>query len=310
MEINGIHIDDLCGYVGASRPELVREAFDLWGDDFHEFKLVGDVAPPPRVMLWEFARKVLGKDTSNYPQEIGDCVSFGAKNAIEHMQMLPILNGVRNVFKPQFPPYLYGTGRVQIGGTRLGVFDGSMGVWQAKAVMQYGTIPTDTPGCPKYSGSIARQWGRGQGPPADFLTVGKEHLVKSAALCKDVSAAIAAVKAGYPVTIASNQGFTMTPQSDGYHHPSGSWGHQMCLVGVDTGEGGGKPCCCILNSWGDVMGKVVDFRDPSIVWPVGTLRVTLEVLDSMIRQGDSFIYSLFDGFPAQPLPRDLFDLWG
>lgn len=304
------NIEDLCGYAGVEHPHLLKEAFDLWGDEFPDFQLVGDPTPKPsQVYLFEFVRKVFGKDTPNYAQEVGSCVGHATKNSCEYTQALPILNGLRQIFKLCFEPYLYGTGRVQIGGTRLGWQDGSMGVWAAKAVMAYGVVPADFPGLPAYGGSLDRQWGRAPGPPSQFLDAGKEHLVKSAAIVKSYDDAVDAVKSGYPVSICSDQGFEMLAGSDGYHRASGNWGHNMTLVGVDTGEDSKKPAGCILNSWSDVHGKIVDFLRPDLTWPIGTMRVHPEVIDSMIKYGDSWAYSMFDGFPSQPIPRSIFDIW-
>ncbi len=159
-----------------------------------------------------------------------NCVSFGAKNAVEYVQMYPLANGERIVWKRVFPPYLYGCGRVFIGKGQIGANeDGSLGVWQAKAVMEYGVIPIDAPNCPPYSGNVAKQWG-GSGPPKDFVPVGKEHLIKSAASVKSWNDVLTALTNGYPVTIASNVGFDMEAQRDGFHHNTTSWGHQMCAT--------------------------------------------------------------------------------
>ena len=82
----------------------------------------------------------------------------------------------------------------------------------------------------------------------------------------------------------------------------------MALTGVDMGDGQIKPHFCLRNSWGDVHGIIKDFRTGE-EWPRGTLRVTFDVVDRMIGQGDSFIMSSFDGFPAQPVPRSAFDMF-
>lgn len=295
---------ELCGWAAKDNPELLRDAFDMIGDNFPRLSIKGSrPIKGARSMLWEVGRKVLGADTPNYPQEIGDCVSFGAKNAIEYVQFYPIANEARTIFKRVFPPYLYGCGRVFIGNGQLGRSDGSLGIWQAKAVMQYGTIPIDTPNCPPYSGRIAKDWGA-SGPPDQFVTVGKEHIIKSAALVKTWDDVVTALVNGYPVTIASNVGFDMSPRSDGFNHYSTNWGHQMCIVGADNEYQ--TPYACILNSWGDAHGAIKDFKTGEI-WPKGTLRVLRKDIETILSEGDSFAYSAFDGFPAQELPREFFD---
>lgn len=329
-----VPVDHLCGwgywkssteFDYEATKDLQREQFSVFGvdpetfnivedkqDDLNPFKRLNIVGASPvtggeRMMLWEVGRKLFGQDTPNYPQEVGDCVSFGAKNGIEHVQFFPISNGASAEFKRIFPPYLYGIGRVLIGKGQLRPNqDGSLGVWQAKAVMQYGTVPIDAPGCPAYSGSIARKWGAPPGPPREFLDYGAKYLVKSAALVKTWADVVQALMNGYPVTIASNVGFDMTPRSDGFHHHSTQWGHQMVIIGAHNDPS--NEYGCILNSWGDVHGQVKDFVTGEI-WPKGTLRVLRKDIEKILREGDSFAYSQFDGFPTQELSRNDFNIF-
>lgn len=421
-----MQFDHLTGWAPAQHPELLREAFDLWGEDFIEFRIVGaGEEKPPAVRLFEYTRKLLGKDTPNYAQEIGDCfipstqvsmadgstraiedvkvgelvatpfsrskpvvrtiakqfegrlrltgpedkrtwstpdhkflvgvagsydeaewitaeeqegdsseplsttvycievdgdhaffangrpahncVSFGMKNACNYVQALPILNGEFAEYHETYPPYFYGISRVQIGGGKIWG-DGSLGTWAAAGVLKYGVLRQDFTGVPAYAGSVAKSWGK-SGPPSQFIPEAQKFLVKSAANVTTVDQAMDAIKNGYPVTIASNQGFRMTAGSDGFHAPSGSWGHQMCLIMCDSGGDGIEPHFGILNSWADVHGRIKDFRDPSIEWPVGMLRVRAKVVGSMLAQQDSFAISPFNLFPAQKLPRTAFDPW-
>lgn len=305
-------VAELCGWAGrpverGGRPELVAEAFELWTSS----PIKASLASLPyqagvRSMLWEVGRKIMGTDPPNYAQQIGDCVSFGAKNACEYLQFYPIANGARNKWTQVFPPYLYGCGRVFIGKGQMGWQDGSVGAWQAQAVMQYGTIPIDAPNCPAYSGSVAKQWGSQPGPPTDFVTIGKEHIVKGAAAVQTWEDVLAALSNGYPCTVASDVGFDMTPRSDGFNHYSTHWGHQMCIIGVD--DDAADPYACVLNSWGDVHGQIKDFKTGDI-WPKGTLRVRKQDIQSMLDAKDAFAYSSTDLFKAQALPDDSFDLW-
>jgi hypothetical protein len=284
-------------------------ATKAWGElkdspSFVQFNL-NVVQGDRRLMLWDVVRKVLGKDTENYAQQVGDCVSFGAKNAIEYLQCSEILmGGDREKFKPIYPPYLYGTGRVFIGGGQLRG-DGSLGSWMADAVIKYGTIPSDAEGCPAYSGSQARRWGAPPGPPKEFVEVGKIHLVRSAAKINSWDELVTAICNGYPCTVASSQGFNMEPSRDGFHAPSGSWAHQMCIVGVD-GEAS-DPYAVILNSWGDAHGRLKDFVSNEDM-PIGVLRVRKRTIERMIAAGETFAFSNFEGFPEQPIAKELFKL--
>lgn len=258
-----------------------------------------------KMMLYQCCRKFLGADTKNYPQQIGDCVSFGAKNACEYLVCVQAILGVApDEFKPVFPPYLYGCGRVFVG-HQNDYQDGSVGSWQAKAVQVYGVLNADAPNVPAYAGKVAKSWGGGQGPPQEFVTLGKQHLVKSAAKINSWNDMVAAVTNGYPCTIASDQGFAMQADSSGFHRAQGSWAHQMSVIGVDNTYK--TPYAIILNSWGDVFGHLKDFETSEDL-PVGVIRAEAGVVERMIRQGDTFAFSQMDWFQQQKLPADLFKL--
>ncbi len=292
-----IHLEYESGKVqGWAGPELAAEAWNMlrYSDSFKPMFAMAPVAEKRKVMLYEFVRKLLGKDTPNYPQKRGSCVSFGAKNAIEHVSCTEIvLNGDAEKFRPIFAPYLYGTGRVLVGKGRLNGSDGSLGSWQAEAVIKYGTIASDDEDVPEYSGNIEWVWGNTPGPPTKFVELGKKHLIKSAAKINSWGELVNAICSGFPCTVASNQGFTMLPDQSGFHRASGSWGHQMCIIGID--ETYTEDYAIILNSWGDVMGKLVDFKTNEPL-PVGCIRAKRSVIESMIRAGETFAYSAFDGF--------------
>jgi hypothetical protein len=162
-----------------------------------------------------------------------------------------------------------------------------------------------TLGWPAYSGSQARRWGAPPGPPKEFVEVGKIHLVRSAAKINSWDELVTAICNGYPCTVASSQGFNMEPSRDGFHAPSGSWAHQMCIVGVD-GEAS-DPYAVILNSWGDAHGRLKDFVSNEDM-PIGVLRVRKRTIERMIAAGETFAFSNFEGFPEQPIAKELFKL--
>jgi len=301
--IEGNYTSGLRGWLGKAK---AKAAWNLLqgSQSFADLPQMG-VQGDRKLMLYDVVRKVLGKDTENYPQEIGDCVSFGAKNAVEYVQCTEILmGGEPEKFKAMFPPYLYGTGRVFVGGGQING-DGSLGSWMAEAIIKFGAIPTDADGCPKYSGSVARKWGNNPGPPSQFVTLGKQHPVKKAAQITSWDALVTAICNGYPCTVASNQGFEMEARSDGFHAASGSWAHQMCIIGVDDTYT--TPYAIVLNNWGDVHGRLEAF-DGSGELPVGVLRVKKKVIQNMIDAGETFAYSNFDGFEEQPVAKELFKL--
>jgi hypothetical protein len=108
--------------------------------------------------------------------------------------------------------------------------DGSVGSWQAEAVMQYGAIASDEPNVPAYSGRVAKQFGGSSQALKPFVDMGKLHLVKSTTKVTSFQHLTELITNGYPVTVASNQGFNMEADSSGFHSPHGNWGHQMCCL--------------------------------------------------------------------------------
>lgn len=236
---------------------------------------------------------------------VHNCTSFGSKNAVEYLNIMQIIQGVISEFKYVFPPYIYGSSRVLIGNSQLWG-DGSTGAWSASAVNKYGTISNDEAGI-VYSGNVAKSWGY-NGPPKVDIPLGQTHLVRSTAPCLTWDDICNALSNCMTIIVCSNQGFTMHPQADGFHAPSTPWGHCMAITLYDEGDDEIEPHVGILNSWGDVMGSVVDFRTKE-KWAVGMLRVRKNVVLQMLQEQDSFIFSHYDGFPTQPLKPDFFNLF-
>lgn len=299
---------DYCGWFD---PDLAQEQFNLFSGSINSFASYSPVNSysGKRMMLWEAVRKVLGKDTVNYPQQVGDCVSFGGKNALEYLQCVEIaINGDAEEFHPIFPPYLYGTSRINVGGGGLWG-DGSYGVWLQEAVKRFGVLRADAQGVPQYSGSLARSWGS-RGVPAAFLEEGGRHLVLTTAQVRNAGECAEALLSGYPVVVCSNWGFRMEPGADVFHQPRGTWGHCMTIIGFEDHPQYGL-YFIILNSWGDVHGRLKDFQTGADL-PVGVLRVKGDVVDAMLGQNDSYAYSQFCGFPdnSDKINRALFDIVG
>jgi hypothetical protein len=251
-----------------------------------------------RCVLWDYTRKINDeKHLPTYRQEIGDCVSMGAANAVNYLSAMEIVRlGDREKFRPAFQPFIYGISRVQIGGGRING-DGSIGSWAAEGLKKFGVLFADEPDVPKYSGSVAKTWGNCPGPPVQFLQRAKPFVLKTTSQVTSYEQVRDALVNGYPVTVASNQGFQMRGKVDRsklWGVPAGSWAHQMCFIGVD--DDSARPGCYCLNSWGpDAHGSPVDDAPPGGFW------VDASVVTKMVRQQDSFACSQFDGFPAQDL---------
>lgn len=291
----------LPGWLG---PDAAARAIERLGSRVQSFRLdraegasypASNVAR--RVVLWDFTRHLLGRHLPTWTQQVGDCVSMGAVNAVDYLACMEVVQlGDRERYRPAFPPFVYGTSRVQVGGGRIDG-DGSLGVWAAEAVRRFGVLPGDVDGVPRYSGTVARRWGQPPGPPADVMKVARPHLVRATARVNNYEQVRDALANGYPVTVASMQGFAMRPVVEGGKHwgqPRGTWAHQMCLIGVDDAPR--RPGAYCLNSWGpDAHGPPADDAPPGGFW------IDAEVVARMVGQGDSFAYSQFEGFPAQEL---------
>jgi hypothetical protein len=256
------------------------------------------------VRLWKWAKLVNGgQHLPNIPQEVGDCVSWGAANAINYTAAVQIArDGAPQEFHQAFPPYIYGTSRVLIGRNSLRG-DGSVGAWAAKAVQQYGVLRSDAANVPTYSGALARKWGNKPGPPDEFLEAAKPFTVQTVAPVRSADEVRDAICNGYGVSIASDCGFAMHPPViDGrlINKRSGNWNHQMSIVGYD-GETHREPLWYVLNSWGHTAhGTPPDDSPPGGFW------ITRKDVEYIVRQGDSFAFSGFQGFPAQTLDFRVF----
>lgn len=249
--------------------------------------------------LWRFTKLVNGgKHIAGWKQETGDCVSFGAARAIMVRQAFQIAHDQRNeVLKIPFPPYIYGTSRVLIGKRQLGRQPGSVGAWAAQATQAYGVLPTEHAAALgyQYSGQLADQWGL-QGPPRDAITYASKFRIRTVSQVRTWEDTRDALVHGYPVTVASNVGFTGGSYDlDGkrWLRARGNWGHQMCFTGVEDRPGRTKGAYC-MNSWGvDAHPKPLNDEPPGGFW------VDAATVQRMVSQNDSWAYSDFDGFPSE-----------
>lgn len=241
-----------------------------------------------------------------------NCVSFGAKNATEYLACCDILlRKDAEQFKPVFPPFYYGSGRILIGGWEGSRSDGSLGSYMAKAVEKYGTLFSDEPNVPKYSGAIAKEWGARGALLKPWLPTTQKYLVKSAALVSTWEELVVAIANGYPCTVASSIGFSMEASSDGFHRQTTQWNHQMMIYfACNTYKNGEEPYGLILNSWADAHGRLKDFVTGEEL-PIGTLRVRRKDIEKMLRANETFAFSQYDGFPGQKqkIEKALFKLF-
>jgi len=249
-------------------------------------------------LLYEFIVKAIGSYNVR-SQQIGDCVSMGAARAIDILRATQAVNTEGRWIAETCTEAIYALSRVEVGGGRLGRGDGSYGAWAAKAVKDHGTlirIKYDSHDLTKYSGDRARSWGMPRAGLPDVLEpTARQYPVRTVSLVTTWEQLRDAIASGYPVTIASNRGFNTKRDKDGFLKPSGSWAHQMCVVGIDDTK---RPGACICNSWGRhwVEGPKAHNQ------PDGTFWCDADVMEKdILRQEDSWAFSEYQGFPPKKL---------
>lgn len=253
---------------------------------------------PEQVFLWESARKVLGHTIPCRNQgSVGACVSFGSACAVEHLQCVQIaIEGRQEEYKDICQEVIYGGSRVQIGGGRIRG-DGSVGAWAIQFGQKYGEVARDKyPGydLSNYNEQTCRGFGR-NGVPDGLLQIAKDRIIKGGTPVQTTEECRKALASGYPVTVASNQGFSMTRDRDGFARAQGTWGHQMCILGYQKGL---RPGFWIQNSWGaEAFSGPVGVGNP----PDGGFWAEERVVAGMLAQNDSWAYADLNGFPRRQL---------
>lgn len=183
-----------------------------------------------------------------------------------------------------------------------GGWEGSNGSWAAKAVMEIGTLHmVNYEGIidlSEYTVSRCRQFQR-QGLNETLRQKAGEHKMGTAALVRTVEEAKVALQNGYAINVCSNQGFSGKRDELGFMKGQGSWAHSMVILGY-RGPASGREGFLIQNSWGSDWGSGPFWEDQ----PWGSFWCVPDTLSRMLRGGDSFAYSAYNGFPRQRLPFD------
>lgn len=251
-----------------------------------------------RRMLFEVVRKVLGRDTPNYPQKIGDDVGVACKNLVEYLEAVQVLLGEQKEFKSIYAPYIYYASRTKDGKLRSEFKhdqDGSILSYGIEAIKQ-GVLSSD--GQEPYSGELSRKWGNGD---LDNVPTPDLHIVKNYEAIDNVDDIARSIYHGYPVIIGSSIAFEMLPNKDGFHYvnPYDRWNHVYTIIGFESHPKYGL-YFILLNTWGDCHGTLKDFKTEENL-PEGVLRVTWETMVEVISKGSKEVYAIspYDDFPAR-----------
>jgi hypothetical protein len=278
--------------------EVQRVCYENDIKDFAEVAPACMAAAPTDgpICLTKYMDKLWGESDWVYNQgSCGSCVAMGAGLAAEILVAMDTIdNGAENPGRLDSMSIYWGS-RVEIGGGRLWG-QGSVGVWAAQWLQKYGVLPAkkyNSVDLSAYSSSLCCSSYASRGVPDDLEPIARLHPVAGYAAVTTWDELVAAISSGYPVTVASSQGFAMQRDANGFARPSGRWPHQMCFVGIDLKD---QSAVC-QNSWGKNW-----ISGPKPAWmPEGSFKVDKQTVNRMLSQGDSFALSNLKGWPKKTL---------
>lgn len=267
-------------------------------------KLIKGTGTGKKAFLHTALERAMGKKFTPHAQGAPDCVSHAAALGVDTVSAVQIVLQrlpYRWVGEAATEP-IYGGSRVEIGGYN-GVGGGSTGHWAAEWLQRYGVlIRQQYPGgydFTYYDAKRAVEYGQG-GCPDALEPIAKLHPVKTTAICRSYSDLCDCIYNGSPIMVCSNVGFgngTCRRDSEGFLTRKRSpWYHAMLFWGYDD-EYRRKGALC-QNSWGEdwIVGPTRHDQ------PAGSFWVDASTVDAMLRQGDSFAFSGFQGFPRVNIP--------
>jgi len=298
-------------------PEAVQAVADTFPAVRFAATPAGRVAEgdlPRFVYLWHAERKLTGRPTPLKDQNpTGSCVGFGTTTAIERTLAAEIAarGGDPSEFTHFSEEVTYAGSRVEVNGGRVPFRgDGSTGGWAAKFVTAWGMVPRAVHGrhdLRAYDAARARAWGA-SGVPDDLEPTARQFPVKDATRVRSWGEAKRALASGYGIQVASSQGFARVRDARGVAAPRGRWAHSMCLDGYHT-DSDGREYGHVENSWSDLpdaSGRRTgqSYHTGPTGWGDPTTAgfwADAQVIDRMLREGDSWAYSGAVGFPARKL---------
>lgn len=143
--------------------------------------------------------------------------------------------------------------------------------------------------CTVSNPSIEKAWGAfgcgGEGDRGRLDAEAKKVPCLYVTQVKTWAELVAAITSGHPVTIASSQGFSKRLDAQSFDSPSGTWMHQMGVIGVRFDREG----AAVINSWGSYL-KYSAPRWPEDL-PDGVFWVDRKVMERILAQGDSWAIS-------------------
>jgi hypothetical protein len=257
-----------------------------------------------KALWYRMFEKVTGGPLVPHHQLIGDCVGQGFALGVDFLtcHQIDILKKREKWVAKASSEWIYGVSRCEVGGQFDRWTDGSVGVWAAEAVSQYGVILRQPyPGgfdLTEYDPDTAKTFGAKGGP--DILEpIAKQHPVQTVALVNSWEECRDAIYNGHMVAMCSNLGFgdgQARRDSEGFLRKRGIWYHCMFLGAVDDEYR--RPGALAINSWGPDWVTGPKRHDQ----PEGSFWIDAEWIDNAMKQGDSIAMSAYVGYPKVVVP--------
>jgi intein/homing endonuclease len=223
---------------------------------------------------------------------VHNCVGAGTEMELEYMLADQIVReGRLELYRPIFRPFLYGAGRVLIGGNRIRG-DGSLMSWQMKAIHEIGILAEDEPGLPTYSTAVGREWGSSAAVLNKWVDKAKDQKIEKYIDVKNFDdAAKCTITGKMGLVIASSQGFNMALKHDttekcSWFIPSGTWHHLMHIPALDYNMR--NPRLYVGNQWG------YNAHRGQIDGPDGGGWVRAEFFDKWLRQSGAICCAMIN----------------
>lgn len=242
------------------------------------------------VSNWLATQHVLGKFLGAQAQKIGSCGGAATSGGLNVQQCLQIENGKQaGGFKPVSRAWCYVGARIitRTRGRGEGVIPPSPLEW----CKQKGAVHLEEVQGEDYGhDQLAKQWDR-SGIPQAALDLGADNIIEDMAPVYTFQEAADVILGGGVVMVASDQGFTMQRDKDGFCSPKGKWMHYMYFAAVVVTPGGRRGLGC-GQSWGqNVPSGTLLAGCPDYVFGVDE-----KVVNRMLGQRDSTGVASFKGW--------------
>jgi hypothetical protein len=289
-------------------PEEQRKAFK---SSLKPFEITGEDSDVKEALLYKVVNKAAGYEFFPWDQKTGSCVGHGALAVMATLQAVEIVTQGQTYEQWKLPFFLFNYGQSRKRGGLHGTGDGSFGSSMAESCRIDGVPPTESDlpqpvkqndGSWTFGADAEYKWSNGDKPPKDLFSVANKFRVNSTSQLSNSKEVKAALRNGYPVTIASGWwGFnSLKVQPSGtpavqLAKKSDAWGHQQSCLGYTEHPEFGL-IFLIQNSWGNAHGTPPgNYGEPK-----GSYWMKASDMDKICNE-EVFAFSNFDGYPARKI---------